>query len=268
MERVFARHVDELQELRQESEQLQLSFAPQTSGTLVLRLQEEVRLLDLTIHAEDDSEICVFLDIRCAHELKLTQRVHAGRDAQVKIGILDQEEAAADYDLHAELDRSGARVEIHTATLVSADKKWRMEIVHAHPHTYGYMENFCVVKDDARCQVEAIGSIRKGAYGSESHQKTRILTMSAHHHAEAVPVLCIDEHDVKASHAMTLGQPDEEQLYYLQTRGLSKEQALGLLSVGYFMPVADLLAHSEMHAQIQYRVEEKVGLYDHRSSTR
>lgn len=52
MERVFARHVDELQELRQESEQLQLSFAPQTSGTLVLRLQEEVRLLDLTIHAE------------------------------------------------------------------------------------------------------------------------------------------------------------------------------------------------------------------------
>ena len=60
MERVFARHVDELQELRQESEQLQLSFAPQTSGTLVLRLQEEVRLLDLTIHAEDDSEICVF----------------------------------------------------------------------------------------------------------------------------------------------------------------------------------------------------------------
>ena len=88
MERVFARHVDELQELRQESEQLQLSFAPQTSGTLVLRLQEEVRLLDLTIHAEDDSEICVFLDIRCAHELKLTQHVHAGRDAQVKIGIL------------------------------------------------------------------------------------------------------------------------------------------------------------------------------------
>ena len=41
-----------------------------------------------------------------------------------------------------------------------------------------------------------------------------------------------------------------------------------LMSVGYFMPVADLLAHSEMHAQIQYRVEEKVGLYDHRSSTR
>ncbi len=92
MERVFAHHVDELQELRQESEQLQLSFAPQTSGTLVLRLQEEVRLLDLTIHAEDDSEICVFLDIRCAHELKLTQQVHAGRDAQVKIGILDLEE--------------------------------------------------------------------------------------------------------------------------------------------------------------------------------
>ena len=74
MERVFARHVDELQELRQESEQLQLSFAPQTSGTLVLRLQEEVRLLDLTIHAEDDSEICVFLDVGTNGELVVGNR--------------------------------------------------------------------------------------------------------------------------------------------------------------------------------------------------
>ena len=93
--------------------------------------------------------------------------------------------------------------------------------------------------------------------------------MSAHHHAEAVPVLCIDEHDVKASHAMTLGQPDEEQLYYLQTRGI--EQGTGARpAVGGLLHARslDLLAHSEMHAQIQYRVEEKVGLYDHRSSTR
>ena len=116
--------------------------------------------------------------------------------------------------------------------------------------------------------MEATGKIIKGARESNSHQQTRVLTMSERHSSEVVPVLLIDENDVKASHATTLGQPDENQLYYLQTRGLSKEQALGLLSVGYFMPVADLLAHSEMHAQIQYRVEEKVGLYDHRSSTR
>ena len=268
MERQFAGRVDELQVLRQENEQITLGFAPGTAGTLLLHLEESVRTADLRITAQADCDICVFVDVRARQHLKLAQQIHAGHDAQVKVGILDLEGAKAEYDLRAELEEAGTRVEIHTATLVDADKQWHMEIIHAHPHTYGYMENFCVVKDDARCQVEAIGNIRKGAYGSESHQQTRILTMSDRHNAEAIPVLYIDENDVKASHAMTLGQPDEEQLYYLQTRGLSKTQALGLLSVGYFMPVAELLAHSEHYAQIQYRVEEKVGLYDHRSTAR
>ena len=55
--------------------------------------------------------------------------------------------------------------------------------------------------------------IVKGAHASESHQTTRVLTLSDHHNSEVVPVLYIDENDVKASHATTLGQPDENQLY-------------------------------------------------------
>ena len=66
--------------------------------------------------------------------------------------------------------------------------------------------------------------------------------MSDRHSSEVVPILYIDENDVKASHAMTLGQPDADQLYYLQTRGLNLEQALGLMSIGYFLPVIEQIA--------------------------
>ena len=110
-----------------------------------------------------------------------------------------------------------------------------MELIHSCPHTHAFMENYCVVEEAVKLDVEAIGNIRKGAFGSESHQKTRVLTMSEHHNAQVVPVLYIDENDVKASHAMTLGQPDEEQLYYLQSRGITREAALGLLSIDYFL---------------------------------
>lgn len=138
-----------------------------------------------------------------------------------------------------------------------------MEIIHERPHTVGTMENYCIVKEDAACIIKAVGNIPKGSYGSESHQKSRVLTMSDRHSSEVVPILYIDENDVKASHAMTLGQPDADQLYYLQTRGLNLEQALGLMSIGYFLPVIEQIANKELREQIQCRVEEKVGLYGH-----
>ena len=47
------------------------------------------------------------------------------------------------------------------------------------------------------------------------------------------------------------------------TRGLNLEQALGLMSIGYFLPVIEQIANKDLREQIQCRVEEKVGLYGH-----
>lgn len=85
--------------------------------------------------------------------------------------------------------------------------------------------------------------------------------MSEQHDSEVVPVLLIDENDVKASHATTLGQPDENQLYYLQTRGLSRKQALGLLTVGYIMPITELFEQEAIRNALKDEIEMKVGLH-------
>ena len=123
------------------------------------------------------------------------------------------------------------------------------------------MENYAVVEEGGQYRMEAPGKIIKGARESNSHQKTRVLTMSERHSSEVVPVLLIDENDVKASHATTLGQPDENQLYYLQTRGLSRRQALGLLTVGYIMPITELFDQEEVRTALKDEIEMKVGLH-------
>ena len=123
------------------------------------------------------------------------------------------------------------------------------------------MENYAVVEEGGQYRMEATGKIIQGARESNSHQKTRVLTMSERHSSEVVPVLLIDENDVKASHATTLGQPDENQLYYLQTRGLSRRQALGLLTVGYIMPITELFDQEEVRTALKDEIEMKVGLH-------
>lgn len=109
----------------------------------------------------------------------------------------------------------------------------------------------------------ANGNILKGAFDSASHQETRVLTLGKDHETKVIPLLLIDENDVKASHALTIGEPDENQLYYLQSRGLSKETALGLLSVGYFMPVIRQIENEDLREQLREEMERKVGIYGH-----
>ena len=107
----------------------------------------------------------------------------------------------------------------------------------------------------------ANGNIENGCHESQSHQKTRVLTLSKGHTAKVTPLLLIGENQVKASHALSIGQPNEEQLYYLQSRGLSKQQALGLLSIGYFMPVIHQIEDENQQILLQSEMERKVGLY-------
>ena len=51
----------------------------------------------------------------------------------------------------------------------------------------------------------------------------------------------IDDYDVQASHAAAVGKMDEEHLYYLQSRGLTKKQAMQLITYGYLMPVVEVI---------------------------
>ena len=60
---------------------------------------------------------------------------------------------------------------------------------------------------------------------------------------------------------MTLGQPDENQLYYLQTRGLSRKEALGLLSIGYLLPIVAYVNDADKQQELKNEIEKRVGLH-------
>ena len=99
-----------------------------------------------------------------------------------------------------------------------------------------------------------VGVLGAGSWGTA-------LSVLLSDNGHQVTVWSIDENEVKASHALSIGQPDEEQLYYLCSRGLSKQQAMGLLSVGYFLPVLDLVEDKELYESLRTYMESKVGLY-------
>ena len=183
-----------------------------------------------------------------------------------KMGVLDLQDEPLTWNQKTNLNKEGAHYEVWSAQLCMENqlKKGNMEVEHFASHTEGIMKNFAVLFDEGKYEMVANGNINKGCQEAQSHQATRVLTLGKNHSAKVTPLLLIDENDVKASHALTIGQPDENQLYYLQSRGLSTKQALGLLSVGYFLPVIDFVEDEELKLSLREEMERKVGLYGHK----
>lgn len=237
--------------------QLHIEVDKRRNAQVFLSYTGENMELDVEINVQEGSSLQLLFWNRLHGSLHMNQQVHLGKDAQAHIGIGDLQTGSSDYDINVPLHHSGSNVKLSSACLANR-KHFEATMHHQVPYTQGTMEHFAIVADQGDYFMKASGVIDSGAQESVSHQATRVLTMSEKQKSEVVPLLLIDENDVKASHATTLGQPDENQLYYLQTRGLSRKQALGLLTIGYILPICEVIQNEECKKVLQAEIEEKV----------
>lgn len=210
---------------------------------------------------EDDSNAHIMFKNDLQNKCEIVQEVSVYRNASLNLAYCELSDSETKLSASLDLLKEGASIFVRSACIANADKVFHLTCTHHVPYTTGIMENYAVVEEKGNYRMEACGKIVKGAKESASHQKTRVLTMSEKHTSEVTPLLLIDENDVKASHATTLGQPDANQLYYLQTRGLSRKQALGLLTVGYIMPITEMIQDEVLQEALKNEIEMKVGLH-------
>lgn len=116
------------------------------------------------------------------------------------------------------------------------DKNIIFDIYNRELNSNVYINNNVVCLNDADFNLSVIGNIDKGAKNSKCLQKSQCLTFESPKKAKVLPVLNIDENDVEAAHSLSSGTIDEEVLFYMNARGLSKKDALSLLLVSYLMP--------------------------------
>ena len=109
---------------------------------------------------------------------------------------------------------------------------------HHAPRTESELLFKGAVADTARSVYTGMIRIRRGARGANAFQTNHNLVLSEGAHADSVPNLDIDENDVRCSHASTVGPIDEDQRYYLETRGIEPAVAERLVVLGFFSDLA------------------------------
>lgn len=110
-------------------------------------------------------------------------------------------------------------------------------MMHVGHHTSSDMETKGVLSDRARIVYRGLTDIENGARYTSGFQRENTMLLSEHARSDAIPGLEIDETEVQAGHAATVGQVDDVQLFYLMSRGLPEKEAIYLLVEGFFDPV-------------------------------
>lgn len=178
--------------------------------------------------------------------------------ASVTAAYADFSKAPTKRNVYMALREQNAEGVLSSASLVNNEKTYNMQVVNFAPRTYGDIRNYAVVFGKGKLMIDAIGKIVKGASRSESHQTSRALSFEAGQRAEILPELLIDEDDVQASHAMSMGTVDPDQLYYMQSRGLSEQQCISLISNGYLMPITETINNDALKQKLKDELERKM----------
>jgi Fe-S cluster assembly protein SufD len=112
---------------------------------------------------------------------------------------------------------------------------------HVAPATTSDLLFKGAVRDNAKSVYSGLIRVRKEAAGTNAFQTNRNLVLSEGAHVESVPNLEIEANDVRCSHASAVGPIDEEQRFYLESRGVKPEVAERLIVLGFFSEVLDRL---------------------------
>lgn len=136
------------------------------------------------------------------------------------------------------------------------------KLVHCAPNTSGQIISKSISKNGGRSSYRGLVKVEQGAHGVKSNVVCDALILDEKSRSDTYPYIEIAEQDVSIGHEASVSRIGEEQLFYLQSRGLSEDEASAMIVNGFVEPLVKELPMEyavEMNRLIQLQMEGSVG---------
>lgn len=129
---------------------------------------------------------------------------------------------------------------------------------HLAPHTTSDLLFKGALKDRSRSVWQGMIYVAKNAQRTDGYQANRNLVLSEKARADSIPGLEILADDVRCTHGATVGKIDEDQVFYLRSRGIPYEDAERLIVEGFFDPIMQRISFEGVRTRFQNAILEKM----------
>ncbi|VAX37338.1 Iron-sulfur cluster assembly protein SufD [hydrothermal vent metagenome] len=162
------------------------------------------------------------------------------------------------------LDGRGAEAQVNGITFATNRQtiSYYTKQSHNAPNTNSDLLYKEVLRDQSRVIWRGMIRVEPEAQQTDGYQRSDALMLSPDCRNDAVPGLEIEADDVRCTHAATAGQVDEEQVFYLMCRGLTRYEAMHMIVEGFFHLVYDRIPIELVRETLSHAVEKKLGIGD------
>ena len=151
-------------------------------------------------------------------------------------------EGAKAYDLHVFVERGENRLHLDSV------------LRHAEKGTKGNILVKGIARESGSARLDGMIKIEKNGGGAESFLSEHVMLLNPGAHATANPELEIENNDVQSRHAASVSRIDEEKIFYLMSRGISREDSKKLIVEGFLESALERIEDPEMRKELTGKV--------------
>jgi len=183
----------------------------------------------------------------------------AGCDAQVKNVAVNIGAQRARYEAQTRIEGPGADVKMYSLTVAEESQEFDQRTcqIHNAPNSVSDLLYKNALLDNSRTIFSGLIKVAEGAQQTDAYQTNRNLLLDPTAEANALPGLEILANDVKCSHGATTGNVDEDEFFYMMSRGIPRRVAMQLMVFGFFEEVIEKVASDELAENLRQLIHKK-----------
>ncbi|HET7225452.1 MAG TPA: Fe-S cluster assembly protein SufD [Candidatus Eisenbacteria bacterium] len=189
------------------------------------------------------------------------QRAHVGRNAELQWIQTMLGGRTTKTNSYWSMTAPGGQVYVHG--FMFGDRRQHLDLHTLQKHLADHCTSDLLIKtclkDRARSIYQGLIQVAEGAQRTDAYQANRNLLLSDTARADSIPGLEILANDVRCTHGATIGNVDEEQMFYLMARGLPRNEAQRLIVEGFFAPVLDRIPLEGVRDRLRGAIQHKIG---------
>ena len=187
------------------------------------------------------------------------ERVRVARDARFHWTFAGLGGKLSKVDMEMYLDGEGSEAKFSGCYFGNESQHFDFHSFQNHRvgHSLSDLLFKGALRGKARMVYQGLIKVHKDAQRSDAYQANRNLILSNKARADSIPSLEIEANDVRCTHGATVGQVDEDQLFYLMARGLPRPDAEQLIIRGFFEPVLERIPAESLRALVTEAIERK-----------
>ena len=198
-------------------------------------------------------------DTECGN-VDIPRRIVVERDAKVDVVIAVMAGESCDWKIDVELVGEGAEANLYGTYVCGSDEKVKMavDMHHKVPHCNSRQLFKGIAGGESRVDFYGKIIVAQDAQRTEAYQENHNLLLSDKAKVDTKPQLEIYADDVKCSHGATIGRLNEEEQFYMRSRGISLEDAKVLQMISFIAPVLENVRDEAQRESLSYSFESDI----------